>query len=416
MTAYILSQIRGRPRRTLAVVAGVALGAGLFVALTALGSGFREAARAPLDDVAADLVVTRPTGSDEPDAAEQRTRGVRTPFGLATLGGADIDVIVRTPGVADASAALQVWDFGPRTSTTIVGLDPREAAVGPGRALTRELVEGRAFSSSERGVAVADLHYARFYGLVTGSSVTVGDRQFEIVGVVELADTSQTAAANLYVPLPDAQALAGLAGDEVNQVYVMVEAASDIQAITQRLDEQLGGISAISEDSLVQIMGGVGRVSARFSGVAAVVGLLGGLLLGGLALQSLVTERRREIGVMKAVGWSARDVARVFRREAFVLSVIGALVGVLFGLASTALLARLPLPQSTIGIGQEVSAHQDSASAVGELPITTTLPARADPAIIAVAVLTTTAGGTLVGWNSARRAAALKPGRTLASL
>lgn len=68
-----------RLARALGVMEGIALGTALFVALTALGVGFRQASQAPLAGVAADLLITRP--ADDGSAAAQRTHDPRLPFG-----------------------------------------------------------------------------------------------------------------------------------------------------------------------------------------------------------------------------------------------------------------------------------------------------------------------------------------------
>jgi hypothetical protein len=118
---YVLSQFRGRPIRALAVVSGVALGAALFVVLTALGGGYREAARAPLDGVASDMVITRPAGQAETSAAAQRTRGVRLPFGKAPISAAEVDEMARVGG-----------DCRSRTYPGGLGLWPHQLPDGPG--------------------------------------------------------------------------------------------------------------------------------------------------------------------------------------------------------------------------------------------------------------------------------------------
>ena len=79
MITYVISQFRRRPWRSLAVAGAVAVGAILFVALSAMGTGFREAARAPLAGVAADVVITHPAAQADTARATQKARGARLP-------------------------------------------------------------------------------------------------------------------------------------------------------------------------------------------------------------------------------------------------------------------------------------------------------------------------------------------------
>lgn len=333
------------------------------------------------------------------------------PFGLAPLSEEEVARVARTEGVRQATAGLQLWDFGPRQTTTILGVDAGAPAVGPSEALRTTLVEGRSFSPGEGDVAGLDLHYARFFDLRPGSTVVAGDREFEVVGIVELNQSSQAAAANLYLPLAQARALAGLPPGQVNQVYVQVTGAGQVEPVVKRLTERLGRLSVVTEDSLVQVMGGIGRVSSRFAGVAGAVALAGGLLMAFLALQGLVAERRREIGIMKVVGWRRRDVSKVFLAEALLLSVLGALLGLAVGVGAASLLGRLPFP--TAKLTQSGAEHLvPPTPSVGSGP---SLPVRVGVPVLAAAVVMAPATGALAGWGTARRAAAMKPAPLLRS-
>ncbi len=405
MTTYVLSQFRGRAGRALGVIVGVALGAALFVAISSLGGGFREAARQPLAGVAADIVLTRTAGAAETSAQSQRTRGIRAPFGTAFFSAADVGAIARTDGVASTSAAVQLWDFGPTSYTTVLGLDAGQTGVGPARAMRNGLIAGRTIAPGERGVAVADRHYAAFFGLKPGSTVTIGGRRFAVVGVAEQRKSSQAAAANLYVPLADAQSLAGVSSGAVNQVYVRLHDAGRADAVVEQLKHQVGGLSAVTEDSLLQVMGGISRISARFADVAAVVGVLGGLVLTWVSLSGSVTERTQEIGLMKALGWRTGDVARAFLLEASLSAVAGGIVGIWAGAVGAWVLGRLPLLPAANAPAQGL-AGLAAASPVSN-PVT--LPITLGAASVGLALLIAVGGGTLAGWVTARRAASLKP-------
>lgn len=407
MITYVSSQFRYRMGRALLVIAGVALGAALFVTLTALGDGFRQAARAPLAGVAADMLLTRPAGNQEASAPAQRTRGPRLPFGSAPLTAAEVTRITSTDGVAVAAGALEVWDFGATRYQTVLGINPEQDRVGPGRALREGLVAGRFLRVGERDVAVADRHYAAFFGLKPGDRVTIGEQPFQVVGVAEQGGSSQAGVANLYVPLTDAQALVGLEAGQVNQVYVRVVDAGRVEAIVASLTAQLGPLSAISQESILQVMGGIARISARFAEVAGWVGLLGGWVLAWAALAGLVAERQREIGLMKAVGWRTRDVTYVFLLESALLSLAGGVGGIILGLGAAVALSYLPAP--TISLSETLP-----GLVMAPTPVTDTrLPVQVTPGVLALAMGVALAGGMLAGWMGARRAARLKPAQAL---
>jgi putative ABC transport system permease protein len=408
MWRYILSQFRYRAARELAVAAGIALGAALLISLNTLGNGFQEAARAPLENVAADLLITRPDESAAASSASaQRTRGVRLPFGSALFSVQDLSTIRAVQGVTLAAPALEIWDFGASQYQTILGVDVTSEQVGPAQALRAGLSAGRMFNADEKGVAVADQHYAAFYSLKPGSRVTIGGQSFQIVGVAEQRGSSQAGVANLYVPLAEAQALVGLPDGQVNQVYVRLTNASQVDSVVAALNMRFGNVSALSEESILQVMGGIARVSAQFASVAGWVGLAGGWVLAYAALAGLVTERRREIAVMKAVGWQQRDVVRAFLAEALLVSVVGGVLGLVLGLLLSLGLSYLPVP--TVSLGQTLP----GLSAIAPPATNVHLPVNVDATIVALALLVALSGGLLAGAVTAWRASRLKPAPVL---
>lgn len=405
MAAYIFSQFLHRPARALGVIGGVALGAALFVALTALGAGFRQASQAPLTGVAADLLITRPANDES--AAAQRTRGPRLPFGSTPFQPDEVNQIKAVPGVAEIAAALEIWDFGASQYQIVLGVDPLQNRVGPGRVLQDGLVSGRVFKPDEPGVAVADRHYAALFGLKPGDTVTIGDRNFQVVGIVDQQGSSQAGAANLYIPLNEAQQLVNMDAGQVNQIYARVDDASRVDTIVADLTSQLGTISAMSQESILQVMGGVARISTKFSTVAGLVGMAGGVLLAWVALSGLVTERRREIGVMKAIGWRSRDVIRVFIGEIFLLGLFGGLLGIALGSGLAAVMGYLPTPVVSVSETLPGLAAADLSAETSRLSATVSFNTLALALLIAI-------GGTLLaGWRSVWQAARLKPAQTL---
>lgn len=406
MRDYLFAELRHRAGRTFAAALGVALGVALFIALTTASAGFREAARQPLAGVNADILLTRPVAGAE-TAGAQTTRGARLPFGQSTFSLDEVRETQRIDGVESAAGALLVWDFGPTAYQTVLGVDVSQTAIGPGRAY-EWVVAGRFLEDGETGAVVADRHFAAFYSLKPGDAVTIGGKSFRVVGIAEAREGSQAAAANYYISLTDAQALAQLSLDAVNQIYVRVAQASAVDEVVQRARAVMGDVRALTEQSIVQVMGGIARVSERFAGVVSIAALLGGLALTGLALSANVAERRVEIGVMKALGWTGNDVKRSFIAEGLILSLMGAVVGIVLGG-----LAILALGQIPIDLG---SLNPNAPTGLASTPVvntTLTLPARLSLAAIVIALGTSAIGGVAASWWVAGRAARVKPAEAL---
>ncbi len=402
---YVFSQFLHRTGRELGVIGGIALGAALFVALASLGAGFRQAVQAPLAGVSADLLISRPSKGGAGSA--QRTRGPRLPFGSAIFSPGEVDQIKEEEGITELATALEIWDFGATRYEIILGVDPTQDQVGPGRVLHEGLVSGRIFKPGEPGVAVADRHYAAIFSLKPGDNITIGSREFQVVGIVDQKGSSQAGAANLYVSLPEAQKLANMDSGQINQVYARVADASRIKTIVAKLTAQLGTISAMSQESILQVMGGVARITAKFSLIAGLVGMAGGVALAWFSLTGLITERRREIGVMKAIGWRRCDVIRVFLVEIFLLGLFGGLLGIGLGSGLAAAAGFLPAPMISVNETIPGLAAAALPTAVNRLAVNVSI------STMAIALFIAVSGALLAGWHSVWQAARLKPMQTL---
>jgi putative ABC transport system permease protein len=121
-----------------------------------------------------------------------------------------------------------------------------------------------------------------------------------------------------------------------------------------------------------------------------------------------VAERTREIGVMKAVGWTAGQVARYFVTEGLAVSVMGALAGLGLGWLTTLGLRLIPIDLGPL------NANAPSDLAVSSVTATVlSLPARLTPGPVVFALSVAVVVGALASWLVARRAAVLKPAEAL---
>jgi len=145
---YVIAELTRRPRRSLIAALSLALGVALFVSLQAYAEGYRQAARAPLSEVGADLAAQRQ------GAVPEKFEGVSFPHSVAPIHRDEIDRIRQVPGVQAVAEVMFFWSFEPDGFVAGLGLDPADT-FGPGR-LQASLTSGRFFEPQERGVALAD--------------------------------------------------------------------------------------------------------------------------------------------------------------------------------------------------------------------------------------------------------------------
>jgi putative ABC transport system permease protein len=163
-------------------------------------------------------------------------------------------------------------------------------------------------------------------GLSVGSTFTINDQTFTVAGLFD----SGTAFGNnaLYVTLPAAQTLAALP-DELSSMIVTVNSMENVGAAQTALQSALGTDKADVTQGQRGLETAVSSLDSvkNISLIAFVAALATAGLIILLIMVMLVRERRREIGVLKAIGAPNRTIGLQFVLEALVLVALGSAVG-----------------------------------------------------------------------------------------
>ena len=410
---YAWTEVVGRPMRTLAAILSVALGVAVFVSLQAYAEGYREAARAPLVEVGADLTAQRQ------GAVPEKFEGMVFPHSVAPIHRAEIDRIQHVPGVHKVAEALFFWSFEPKGFVAGLGLDPADA-FGPGR-LRAAVAVGRFIQPAESHVAVADSTYAQQQGLAVGGAVSLDGQAFTIVGLVDTTRGGQLANANLYIPLADARALAVVAPqvrsvfdiqpDDANLLFIKTDQARS-EEIAAQVREILGDKAIVSSGhSFAAELGALFALIDRFGLVVGILAFLFAVALLVRVVAGTLWERRREVALMRAVGWQRRNIVAQLWGETLAQALAGGLVGLVLAALVTWVMSHATV---AVPVPWELSPSPHflpgGASAVA---VVVTLSARLTPALAAWALGLVAVSATLVGLWLPGRIAQVKPAEVL---
>jgi putative ABC transport system permease protein len=408
---YVIQELRHHRHRTLVNILGIAVGIALFVAINAVSTAYQEAVSLPFRTLGTDIVVQRPekrtSDSAQPPAA---MRGIRLPFSNQLLSQDDLKQIEAIEGIDSLAKSLLLWEFDKSGFRTIMGVDASQPSLGPVKA-KEWIKEGR--FPQKQGEVLIEKHYAKFINKKVGDHLEIGGNNHSVVGLLEIREGAQVASANMYLPLVDAQSLMNEGSGGVNVIFLRLKSPSLLGQVKTDIAKKLNGVSVTSSDSFMELMGGVSKISDQFSLLASIIAFGGAIFLIIKTMLSNLVERSQEIGVLKAVGWTEKDIQKQLMGEAFLQSLLGGLGGIVIGYFLSILLGLLSIPISTPWELNLVPAFAKNAEAVTQ---SVKLPVNISFGLSAVSILLSLTAGGLASYAMGKRAARMKPAEILRQL
>ncbi|MGP2440469.1 ABC transporter permease [Streptomyces sp. JW3] len=312
-------------------------------------------------------------------------------------------------------------------SYSVYGTDVTKTALGP--LTSSKITSGRTFKTSETNakVAVVDSAYAKEKELKKGSTLTISDTKFKVIGIAT-ADSGD-AAANVYIPLKQAQTL-GDVKNKVTTIYVQASDSQKIDAVKSAIQKNISGTTVTTSADLADtVSGSLSTASSLATSVGkwlSILVLIAAFLVAGLLTSSAVSRRVREFGTLKALGWKSGRVTRQVVGEAVVNGLVGGVLGIALGLAGAyAVTAVSPSLEAEIGStgggggggmgggpgggGGGMGGGGQSAAKTLEVALT----APVSLTTIALAVVLAVAGGLIAGGFGGWRASRLRPADAL---
>jgi putative ABC transport system permease protein len=349
--------LRFNRQRSILTTISLAWGVACFVILYSYGDGFHMALRKAFLEVGQDLVLMFGGQTSEQAGGERAGRKVR-------LERADVEAIRDTvPMVLAISPEMMMGGMtatrGYRTETMMV----RAAEPAYGGIRNQTMAAGRWLEpedeSQKRRVTVLGADAAeKLFGQMApdGEEVSIDGLRFTVVGVLK----TKTQVANyntpdndcLFIPYETASLYRDLRyPDDIvwmpaNPVF-REQTVEQVRQALARLhnfrphDERAVRIFVFNESmKLVDTMGIALRLLLGFIGALTLA--IGGVGLANIMLVS-VTQRTREIGVLKSLGATRRSILAQFLLEAMAIVTLGGVLGVAAGWSLTSLLGTLPL-------------------------------------------------------------------------
>jgi len=333
--------IRGHPLRSILTVLGVVIGVAAVITFVTLGASLQE-----------DILVE--VGSDEasniyvnagPEGTDQGGPG----FGAQPVfTSRDVDAVGDLEGV-EGVTPYTIWltETIRYRGQTVTRQDALRVTT-PSYLAGEEFAAGRAFEAGTDEAVLTPDAAAMFETNVTvGDTITVdaagGSSNLTVVGI--LASDESLSPAEGFSTSPRIYASPDVVGAS-RFLFLIVDAGDPTDVATAKentlaylndesdarnsLPADYGFQLQTAEDLLGQIREILDLLTGFVTGIALISLVVGAIGIANIMLVS-VTERTREIGIMKAVGAQNRDVLQLFLTEAVILGVVGAILGTVLG-------------------------------------------------------------------------------------
>ncbi len=195
-----------------------------------------------------------------------------------------------------------------------------------------KISDGKAFADgSDKNEAIVGKELAVKNNLKIGSTFTAYGATITVIGTYDAGEKFSNA--SIVMPIKTVQNLTGQPG-AISTATVIVDSISNVESTEAAISKKLGSKADIisSAETNKQALDPLSSISniAVFSLIGA---LVAGSLIVFLTMLMIVRERRREIGILKAIGASDIRIVVQFAAESFVLTAIGGLVGIFLGVA-----------------------------------------------------------------------------------
>ena len=332
--AMILKNLFRQRVRTGLTLLGISIGITTVVALGVITGSFKTTAGEILQTGGSNFMVAQKGASD---------------LSLSVVTETDLDELRSAPGVERASGVLiYITQLGVNPYFPVFGVDNDRLASSAG-----ELISGSMIEPSTVDEIVIGSRAAGDLGVSPGDTITVDQRVFRVAGVFQSGNTFQDAGA--YLPLALVQSMSSRP-DSVTMAFVWVKPGSNQDAVAKNIESsfpRLTTVSSVSDYSKVdQGMELLDAANLAISILAVGLGAIG--VMNTMVMS--VFERTREIGILRAVGWSGQRIMRMIIGESLILCVLAAIVGLALGILAVQAVITIPAiksflePQYTLAV------------------------------------------------------------------
>jgi putative ABC transport system permease protein len=316
MIDLALKNIKRQRARTILTVLGIVIGIGAIVALGSVAAGIDDMVQNSLELVAGKIMVVEGDG--------EGLGAMMSSFG-GEMTDEDISAIQVVSGVDDVIPLvfyLESFESLFAAPEQVIGIEPDKVNYFKGEKV--DIEEGRDLEEGDTDVAVIGRTIADKHNLEPGDYYEVQETDFQVVGVIEKTGTPDIDS-SILIPIESLQEALDI--DVYQMLYVIPDDVINTEIVAENIEDDVEDVSTITGAEITkQASEMIGAISFATIGIGAIAAFVGGLGVMNTMVMAVI-ERRREIGVMKAIGATNRKIVKQFLIESAMISMIGGGIG-----------------------------------------------------------------------------------------
>lgn len=350
----ISRSLKDRLLRTGLTVLGVIIGVMIIILLFSLGTAMQNGVEEQFGKLGIKSIRVIPGGLFGP------------PSGSMGLSNDVKDYIERVNGVDYVQAVLNdATTLGYNNKVASISVVSYDTSLGPKGLVDTDskIKEGRYFSSADKdsvliGYEVSNTLFKKKINVKEG--VAIGNKNFKVVGIFEKTGTELDN--RVYIPLETAREMFDKK-DYSNGFVVQIQKGQDIEKIAAEIKKELmkkfkdeDAFRVFTPEQLLKqiksILGTIELVLIAIAAISIVVGAIGIMN----SMFTSILERTRDIGVMRAVGATKKDILLLFLFESGIIGLIGGVIGITFGVSIAYLVQYIMTVFGSSFLSVEISA------------------------------------------------------------
>ncbi len=397
--------IRQRKMRAALTVLGIMIGVASVIALVSQTQGIQYS-------IVEQISMLGPT-----------TITVRAGSNAVTLTQADVDRISQMPGVESAiplvMSSVEVYGSGSSKMFSLIGVEPAQLDLIV-EGIT--LQEGRMYQATSYSEIVVGSEVqnpqdmtSSFINVGQSTTVEVGlidpiRKQVQIVGSMNPYGTSSLVSVDESIFMSLKGAMSVLQTTSYTSIIVKATDVDSVDGVVSNIKAAYGtrlGMFTIKQ--ITQVVSSIiDQLTLLLGAIAAISLLVAGLGIMNIMFVSVI-ERTREIGVLKALGFKAKNIMIIFLTEAAMMGIIGGLLGVALGVVLSYMMPVVLNSAFTSSTAASTDISTSGSAGFGSVASSFSYSPIVSPEIVVFVILFALVVSIFAGYYPARRAAKMDP-------